>query len=87
MKIAIKYCGGCNESYKREKIEEILRREFGDFQIFYSNSAKLVVCISGCKKGCALEKVSGNFVHFDEWPGESEVVERIRAKLRELLQS
>lgn len=87
MRIAIKYCGGCNESYRREKIEEVLRRELSDFQIFYSNSADLVVCISGCKKGCAAEKVSGNFIHFDEWIDEGEVLKRIRAKVRELLRS
>ncbi|MCC6027329.1 MAG: hypothetical protein LM574_01905 [Archaeoglobus sp.] len=87
MRIGIKYCGGCNESYKRERIEEILKRELKNCQFFYSNNADLIVCISGCKKGCAAEKVSGNFVHFDEWVGEDKVLTKIKAKLSELLRS
>ena len=71
---------------KREQIEEILKREL-KLSIFYSNNADLIVCISGCKKGCAAEKVGGNFVHFDEWVGEDNVLTKIKAKLLELPRS
>ncbi len=78
MKIAVKYCGGCNASYRREEIEEVLRKYF---QISYENSADLIVCISGCKKGCAAERAKGEFIHFDEKTQEEEVVRMVKKKL------
>ena len=62
MRVGIKYCGGCNPTYRREKVEEILRREFPEVHFTYLFSSEnpkenpktdVVVCISGCKKGCA----------------------------------
>uniref|UniRef100_A0A7J2THP0 Uncharacterized protein n=1 Tax=Archaeoglobus fulgidus TaxID=2234 RepID=A0A7J2THP0_ARCFL len=87
MRIGIKYCGGCNESYRRDRIEEVLKREFKDFQFSYSNCADLLICISGCKKGCSAEKASGNLIHFDEWVGEERIIKDVKAKLSELLRS
>lgn len=65
MKAGIKYCGGCNPAYRREKVEEILRGRFQNVHFFHISSgdleglkeADVVVCISGCKKGCAQEAV------------------------------
>ena len=67
MKVGIKYCGGCNPTYRREKVEEVLREEFPEVHFTYFThlssenlkglKADLVVCISGCKKGCAEEAV------------------------------
>jgi len=82
MKIGVKYCGGCNVNYRREEIEEVLRRHF---QIFYSNNADLLVCISGCKRGCAAEKAKGNFLHFDEKVSEDEILRGVKEKLAEIL--
>lgn len=79
MRIGVKYCGGCNPSYRREEIEEVLRKHF---QIFYSDNSELLVCISGCKKGCAEEKAKGNFLHFDERVDEEEILRRVREKLK-----
>lgn len=78
MKIAVKYCGGCNATYRREEVEEVLRKHF---EIFYSNDADLLVCISGCKKGCATEGVKANFLHFDERVPEEEIMRKVKEKL------
>lgn len=78
MRIAVKYCGGCNVTYRREEVEEVLRKHF---EIFYSNDADLLICISGCKKGCASEGVEGNILHFDEKVSEEEVLRRVKEKL------
>lgn len=78
MKIAVKYCGGCNPAYRREEIEEVLKKHF---QIFYSGDSELLVCISGCKKGCAVEKAKGNFVHFDEKAEEEEILRKVIEKI------
>lgn len=81
MKIGIKYCGGCNPTYRREEIEEVLKKHF---QIFYSGNSELLVCISGCKKGCAVEKAKGKFLHFDEKTGEEEILRRVNEKLSQI---
>jgi hypothetical protein len=74
MKAGIKYCGGCNPAYRREKVEEILRRAFPEVHFFYISSGDLedprrldlidvvdvIVCISGCKRGCAVESVESS---------------------------
>jgi hypothetical protein len=78
MRIAVKYCGGCNPSYRREEIEEVLRKYF---QVSYADSADLIVCISGCKKGCAAERARGEFLHFDEKITEEEIVRKVKEKL------
>ncbi|MFN3383930.1 MAG: hypothetical protein ACK401_03430 [Archaeoglobaceae archaeon] len=81
MKIAIKYCGGCNESYPREEVEKVIRKNFPDLEIFYSKSADFVIFISGCKKGCAIVNEANNFVHFDCKRSEEEIVEEIKRAL------
>ncbi|MEG9194793.1 MAG: hypothetical protein V6S10_05675 [Candidatus Methanoglobus sp.] len=78
MRIAVKYCGGCNPGYRREEIEEVLRKYF---QVSYADSADLIVCISGCKKGCAAERARGEFLHFDEKIKEEEIVRKVKEKL------
>ena len=65
MRVGIKYCGGCNPLYRRERVEEVLREAFPEIYFFYISSGDqkdfsgtdLVVCISGCKRGCAVESV------------------------------
>ncbi|MCX8172310.1 MAG: hypothetical protein N3D09_01685 [Archaeoglobaceae archaeon] len=77
MRIGIKYCGGCNPTYKREEIEEILRKHF---QILYSTCADLLVCISGCKRGCA-ERADEKAIHFNERTLEEEILKQVKEKL------
>jgi len=36
MKVGVKYCGGCNPEYRREDVEDVLRKHF---TIFYSEDA------------------------------------------------
>ncbi len=64
MKVGIKYCGGCNPLYRREEVEDVLRKAFPEARFFYISSgglgnlkADVVVCISGCKRGCAVESI------------------------------
>lgn len=81
MRVAIKYCGGCNESYRRDKVEEIIRKNFPYLEIFYSKSAELIIFISGCKKGCAFVNGAKKFVHIDCDRSEKEIVEEIKREL------
>lgn len=82
MKLTIKYCGGCNETYQREKVEKVIRKNFPEFEIFYSKFEDSVIFISGCKKGCAFVNGAKKFVHFDCDKSEEEIVEEIRNFLR-----
>ncbi|MEM3179155.1 MAG: hypothetical protein QXW81_04370 [Archaeoglobaceae archaeon] len=79
--MAIKYCGGCNETYQREKVEAVIRKNFPEFEIFYSKSADFVIFISGCKKGCAFVNGANKFVHFDCERSEEEIVKEIKLAL------
>lgn len=82
IRIGIKYCGGCNPSYVREKVEEVLRKNFPDanFSYYSDGSYDIVVCISGCKRACAADAVSGNkVVSIDEELEEDKIVEIIRS--------
>ncbi len=81
MKVAIKYCGGCNENYSREEVEKVIRKNFPDLEIFYSKPANVVVFISGCKKGCAFVHGTENFLHFDCKRSEEEIVEEVKRAL------
>jgi|GEM_PF-1173318 hypothetical protein len=73
VKIGIKYCGGCNPAFRREKIEEILRESFPEAHFFHISSgdleglkkADVVVGISGCKRGCAVESINSISQNFD----------------------
>lgn len=85
MRIAIKYCGGCNESYPREEVERAIRKNFSNFEIIYSKSADLVIFVSGCKKGCALSNEARRFLHFDCRKSEEQIVEEIKEALKEKL--
>ncbi|RLG16559.1 hypothetical protein DRN63_04060 [Nanoarchaeota archaeon] len=84
MRVGIKYCGGCNPSYRREKIEEFLRKNFKDVEFHYLSEGEefdLVVCINGCKRACT-DEVNCS-ISFDEDVGEDEVIRRFREVLDE----
>jgi hypothetical protein len=60
MRIAVKYCGGCNPSYQRSYIIEKLRRDFPGM-IFGkaglgTHHADLVLVLCGCSSACADHK-------------------------------
>ncbi len=83
MKVLIRYCGGCNPEYRREKVEEILRKNFHSFEFFHSGSkteADLVVLINGCRKNCLNEEFVRS-VCFDSDIDEKDIVERVRRVL------
>ncbi|RLI75398.1 hypothetical protein DRP05_14885 [Archaeoglobales archaeon] len=88
MKIGIKYCGGCNPTYSREKIEEYIRKYFSNAEVIYTSNPEnvdIMVCISGCKRGCAIESINRKdmkkVVFFDEYKTELEVVKKIEEVL------
>ena len=68
MKVAIKYCGGCNPDYDRvalvERIEERLNGnvEFGSAE---DEDIDLVLAVEGCKTACAdLSAFKGTKIRF-----------------------
>ncbi len=91
MKIGIKYCGGCNPTYEREKIEEVIRKNF-NAEIIYTSSPESVdvlVCINGCKHACAIESIESigenkKVISFDEPKSEMEVIKKIKLALENL---
>ena len=56
MKIAVKYCGGCNPEYDRvalvAQIEECLREKV-DFVSPEAERIDLVMAVQGCRTACA----------------------------------
>lgn len=58
MRVAVKYCGGCNCSYDRVALVEQLRRRFPAISIVNAESQDgippdLVLVICGCSSACA----------------------------------
>ncbi|RLI84231.1 hypothetical protein DRP07_01775 [Archaeoglobales archaeon] len=89
MRIGIKYCGGCNPTYEREKIEEIIRKNFTSAEIVYTSNltdVDVLVLISGCKHACAIESIDENdvqkIVSFDEPRNEWEITKEIKLALK-----
>ena len=70
MRIAVKYCGGCNPHFQRSAVVEKLRRDFPGIAIAAAGQTEtpsdltLVVC--GCPSACAsrdgLESVHGTML-------------------------
>lgn len=59
MKMAIKYCGGCNSQFERSNIAERLESEYVHFDFIYSPNKgeyDFAVIICGCARGCAGHK-------------------------------
>lgn len=77
MRFLIKYCGGCNPEYKREKIEEVLRKKFPKYNFFYGDEkADFVILINGCRKRC-LDEENSNVISFDSDMDEKDIVGRV----------
>ncbi len=59
MKIALKYCGGCNPVYERENIAKWLKKDFENIEIGFvmeQTVYDLVIVICGCSAECVSEK-------------------------------
>ena len=54
MKIAVKYCGGCNPCYDRVALVNSLKAEFYyERFVDYTTPADLVIVVCGCTSSCA----------------------------------
>lgn len=57
MRIAVKYCGGCNPRYRRGAMVERLRRGFTGIEVAAADESgpqtDLLVVICGCPSACA----------------------------------
>uniref|UniRef100_A0A7C2SE46 (2Fe-2S) ferredoxin domain-containing protein n=1 Tax=Archaeoglobus fulgidus TaxID=2234 RepID=A0A7C2SE46_ARCFL len=84
MRIGVKYCGGCNPDYRREEVEEVLRKHF---KIFYSEDAEILVLINGCRKACLLDEVKHpRFSVVDSQLSEEEIVSKVEKAMKKLLE-
>jgi 4-hydroxybutyrate CoA-transferase len=55
LRIAVKYCGGCNPRYDRPEVVNKLKRDLPGAQIVPAgeNQADYVVVLCGCRSACA----------------------------------
>lgn len=78
MKVGVKYCGGCNPEYRREDVEEMLRRHF---TIFYSDDVDILVLINGCRRACLLDEVKrSNVISVDSPVSEGELLKKFKTR-------
>ncbi len=62
MKVAIKYCGGCNPKYDRLEIARRLQHDFPEVDLVRAGDeeADIVAVVCGCPVACAShEKLNG----------------------------
>jgi hypothetical protein len=53
-RVAIKFCGGCNPSFERTAVAQILRRDLANVSwVLPEEDADLLVIINGCLGSCA----------------------------------
>ncbi len=53
-RLAIKFCGGCNPSFERAAVAEILRRDLRNVSwVSPEEETDLLVIINGCLRSCA----------------------------------
>jgi len=83
MRIGIKYCGGCNPTYRRESIEDEIREFFGEENVVYTSKCEdvdVLVVICGCKTACASREVNcKNSVVIDEPKSKDELRKLIKS--------
>lgn len=83
MTIGIKYCGGCNPTYRRESVEEMIREVFSEENIVYASRCEdvdVLVLICGCETACASRDVDcKNLVVIDEPKSKDELKELINS--------
>jgi len=87
VKVAVKYCGGCNPRYDRKGLVAGLLAEFPCLEAVSANSpdARFGLVVGGCTRGCAAKaEVPGvKFVVCDQsqYPALREEVARALAGL------
>ena len=65
MKIALKYCGGCNPAYERNNIVKWLKRDFQNIELSplkENEKYDLILIICGCSAECVSEKDFDNTI-------------------------
>lgn len=86
MKIGVKYCGGCNSTYRRESVEEMIREVFGNKNVVYAlrcEDVDVLILICGCKTACASREVNcKNLVVIDEPKSKDELREIVKSSLK-----
>lgn len=68
IRVAIKYCGGCNPGYDRVALADFVKNSLHgrvEFVAPHDKDIDLVLAIEGCKTCCAdLSAFQGKSVHF-----------------------
>ena len=68
LKVAIKYCGGCNPGYDRVALADYIKNSLhgrAEFVPLDSQEIDLVLAVEGCKTCCAdLSSLTGKQVRF-----------------------
>jgi hypothetical protein len=78
MRIAIKYCGGCNPTYDRVACVTHLKESFADLDfVSYNEEEQFDYCllIRGCNRACVSDKQFSNCRHFYAVSSEEELLE------------
>lgn len=65
MRVALKYCGGCNPVYDRAALAEKLRAEAGLEWAKPGEDVEHTVVVCGCERTCA-ERVSDNEIRISK---------------------
>jgi hypothetical protein len=61
-RVGMKYCGGCNPVYDRERYVDSVRKVAGDridWVLYDAGGFNTVLVINGCEKECMLQELSG----------------------------
>jgi hypothetical protein len=68
LKVAIKYCGGCNPGYDRVALADFIKNSLHgrvDFVALDSEIVDLILAVEGCKTCCAdLSAFEGKQIYF-----------------------
>jgi hypothetical protein len=68
LKVAIKYCGGCNPGYDRVALADYIKKSLHgrvEFVSLDSEVVDMVLAVEGCKTCCAdLSSFEGRPIHF-----------------------
>jgi hypothetical protein len=99
MKIAIKYCGGCNPRIRRKRIVNKVKDKCRESNFETSNAEKnydLTLGINGCHVACGITEdlkesreviiIGGLNFNGHRLKGEEEVIEKIVDKVKNKLQ-
>jgi hypothetical protein len=81
MKIAVKYCGGCNPDYDRAAVFERIKNSLSEKYQFVDADEKhpdIVIAVQGCSVACAdLSRHKGSRVYTIRKPQDAEDLIRV----------